>query len=79
MATNVTWTLDNQPVDVDGQTHTSFQILRDGPTSSYDNLLVVLTGNVNDLSGVYGCTVINQFGSDLQQVNFRGNNVHARS
>ena len=67
------WTLDSQPVNVDGQTYTAFQILRDGTTSSYDNLLVIVSGSVNDLSGQYGCTVTNQFSSDTQQVNFRGN------
>ena len=71
-ATEVAWTLDGQRVDADGQIYAAFQILRDGTTSSYDNLLVVLIGNVNDLSGQYGCTVTNQFSSASQEVNFQG-------
>ena len=47
-STEVEWTLDSQPVDVDGQIYVTFQMLRDGTTSSYDNLLVVLSGDVND-------------------------------
>ena len=72
-ATEVVWTLDSQTISVDGQTYATFQILRDGTTSSYDNLLVVLSGSVNDFSGQYGCTITNQFSSDTQRVNFRGN------
>ena len=72
-ATEVAWTLDGQHVNADGHTRNVVQILRDGTTSSYDNLLVVLQGNVNDFSGQYGCTVTNQFSSDTQETNFRGN------
>ena len=72
-ATEVAWTLDGQRVNVDGHTQNVVQILRDGTTSSYDNLLIVLQGNVNDFSGEYGCTVTNQFSSDTRETNFRGN------
>ena len=72
-ATEVMWTLDNQPINADSQFHVTFQMLRDGTTSSYDNLLSVLSGSVNDYSGQYGCTVRNRFNSATHQVNLLGN------
>ena len=71
-ATKVSWTLDGQPVNTDDQIYAVYQILRDGTTSSYDNLLVVLQKNVNDFSGQYSCTIINLFDSDTQENNFHG-------
>ena len=30
---------------------------------------------MNDLSGQYGCTITNQFSSDIRQVNFQGRDI----
>ena len=72
-ATEVVWTEDGQPINVDGQVYGTFQILREGTTSSYDNLLVVRISDVNEHSGQYSCTVRNSFGSAMQETSFRGN------
>ena len=67
------WTEDNLTINVDGQVYDTFQILREGTTSSYDNLLVVWISDVNEHSGQYGCTVRNSFGSAMQETTFLGN------
>ena len=72
-ATEVMWTEDGQLINVDGQIYDTFQILREGTTSSYDNLLVVRISDVNEHSGQYGCTVRNSFGSAMQETTFLGN------
>ena len=73
-ATEVIWTDGGQPINADSRVHDTYQILRDGTTSSYDNLLVVANGNINNNSGRYSCTVRNTFGaSATREVTFVGN------
>ena len=45
------------------QLYTMVQLVRSGTTSTYDNLLQISTNNVNELSGQYGCSIRNSFGS----------------
>ena len=71
-ATEVEWTLDNQPVDLSRQIYNSIQLLRDGSTSTYDNILVVSISDVNEYSGKYGCSVRNSFGIASEEATFVG-------
>ena len=47
-------------------------ILREGITSTYDNLLIFYANNVNEYSGEYGCTVRNALGSSSEVTTIRG-------
>ena len=74
-ATEVSWSVDNRPLDLDTRdqpAYNTFQLLRDGTTSTYDNLLVTLLSDVDEYSGQYGCSVRNGFGSVSQEANFSG-------
>ena len=72
-ASEVSWSIDDRPLDTSGQPlYTTFQLLRDGTTSTYDNLLVISISNVDEYSGQYGCSVRNGFGSVAQEANFSG-------
>ena len=73
-ATEVTWTKDSQPLNIDNLLYRTIQILRDGTNSSYDNLLLVTTTDVNEHSGQYGCTVRNGFGNGTRSATFLGSN-----
>lgn len=66
------WTEDSQPISVDGQVYGTLQLLREGTTSTYDNLLVVFISDVNEYSGQYGCFINNSFGSANQEATFLG-------
>ena len=61
-ATEILWTEGNQPLNSSEQPYTMVQLVRSGTTSTYDNLLQIST-NVNELSGQYGCSIRNSFGS----------------
>lgn len=60
-ATTVVWTKDSHVLS-QVEDSVATQILRDGVNATYDNLLTVHSGPAN-LTGVYGCTVINSVGS----------------
>ena len=72
-ATEVVWTKDSQLLNIDSRMYGTVQILREGTTSSYDNLLIVYGSDMNEHSGEYGCTVTNSFGSTTKTAAFHGN------
>ena len=80
-ATEVEWTVDNQTLNLSSQSYNAFQLLRDGTTSTYDNLLVILISDVNEYSGQYCCSVKNSFDTASKETTFVGNvnlyQVHA--
>ncbi len=57
MATSVTWSKDGTTVS-NGGTFSTKQVLTEGTTSMYDNLLMI-TAEPKDLGGTYTCTVVN--------------------
>ena len=65
--------MDNQPLDLSRQVYNAIQLLRDGSTSTYDNLLVVSISDVDEYSGQYGCSIRNSFGSVSEEATFIGN------
>ena len=58
VATSATWYKDDQVINP-GFFYDTVQILRDGVTSTYDNLLLVFSFSVSELPGVYRCEVSN--------------------
>ena len=72
-ASEVVWTVDSRPLNVSDEIgYDTVQILRDGSTSTYNNLLVVSLSNMEEYSGQYGCSVRNSFGSAMQENTFIG-------
>ena len=47
------------------------QILRNGASATYDNLLVVM-GALSTLLGVYSCTVMNEIGASTMSLTISG-------
>lgn len=72
--TQVAWQRDGQILTPNTLNYSTTQILKDGRSSSYDNLLVIYTSNVNENSGQYGCTIENAIGSVTREVNIIGKN-----
>lgn len=74
-ATNVTWWRNG--VQLDRSVIYDFvQILREGISSTYDNLLLVYIPNINELAGNYSCTIANTFGRTTRNVSFNGEWFH---
>ena len=69
-ATTVTWTRNGATVT--GSTYQLTQLLRDGVTATYDNLLVV-DGEPDEITGTYTCSVANRISVPVQaSVTFEG-------
>lgn len=71
-ASQVTWEMDGIPLVDDGLIYDFIQILREGTTSTYDNLLINYVSSVNAYSGNYACAVKNNFGNSSRQTTFYG-------
>ena len=69
-ATTVTWTKDGVVLRASG-TYQMTQVLQDGVTATYSNLLVVRAGPYAVI-GDYSCEVSNSIGSDRRNATFRG-------
>lgn len=67
-ATTVIWTKDREVVSDEE----SYQILRDGLTATFDNILVV-NSTPDELMGTYSCSVLNSAGqSNVETLNVQG-------
>ena len=64
--------MDGIPLVNDGLIYDFIQILREGTTSTYDNLLINYVSSVNAYSGNYACAVKNNFGNSSRQTTFYG-------
>ena len=71
-ASEVIWTDGGVLLIPDRPLYETVQILREGITSTYDNLLIFYANNVNEYSGEYGCTVRNALGSSSEVTTIRG-------
>lgn len=76
--TEVTWQEDGQIITADILNHSTVQILRNGRSSSYDNLLVIYNSDVNENSGRYSCAIDNAFGSVTQEETLLGKFTYVR-
>ena len=63
--TTVTWLKDGSTLTND-ETFQTTQILRNGTTSTYDNLLMVVSGPIGVI-GTYVCRVSNDISPDTQE------------
>jgi len=64
-ALNVIWQKDNRAVANDSSFR-SYQILRDGLSSTYDNLLEISLSS-SDITGLYSCIVHDSLGRNSQE------------
>ena len=71
MASSVTWTKDEEPVEIDG---TKTQYVIDRAASTYDNVLTVIA-EPGETAGNYCCSVINAVGSASRCVEVTGKTV----
>ena len=71
-ATIVTWTLDESPIVVDGDTYQTSQIVTDAITATYRNLLTIVAKSAA-LSGTYTCSVGNARGVTTASTTISGN------
>lgn len=70
-ATNITWKKFGVQL-YNESFHTFEKIIREGSTSTYDNLLFVYQTNINELPGNYSCSVQNAFGRATQSIILTG-------
>lgn len=72
-ATAVTWSKDGTQLS-SGSVYEMVQILRNGASATYDNLLVVM-GAPSTLLGVYSCTVMNEIGASTMSLTISGESL----
>ena len=66
----MTWSKDGTQLS-SGSVYEMVQILRNGASATYDNLLVVM-GAPSTLLGVYSCTVMNEIGASTMSLTISG-------
>ena len=71
MASSVTWTKDEEPVEIDGTKNLLTQYVIDRTASTYDNVLTVIA-EPGETAGNYCCSVTNTVGSDSHCVEVTG-------
>ena len=69
-ATSVTWIKDGEVI-AESNTHRMSQVLANGATSTYYNLLEINSGPYG-ITGEYTCVVSNILGSDTRNVSIEG-------
>ena len=69
-ATTVTWSRDGT-VLARGEQYEMIQMLQDGTTATYENILVV-TGIPSTLLGVYSCSIWNDIGTATRNITISG-------
>ena len=69
-ATTVIWSKNSRLLTTN-ETYQMTQILQDGSSSTYDNLLTILS-SPTDLLGTYRCTVVNSLGSSNYPITIQG-------
>ena len=68
-ATTVSWMKDGLLLTTDGSTgYTLTQTVTDRPSSTYSNVLIVSETVTGGVAGTYTCTVTNDLGSDVGEV-----------
>ncbi len=76
MATSVTWSKDGTTVS-NGGTFSTKQVLTDGTTSMYDNILMI-NAEPKDLDGTYICTVANAVSTVEDSITVSGEHIILR-
>ena len=71
-ATEVSWSRAGTTISADSAGYQTVQLLRNGTTSTYDNLLLFTTPNPNELVGEYSCLVRNSFGQQQMEISLQG-------
>ena len=69
-ATTVTWSRDGT-VLARGEQYEMTQILQDGTTATYENILIV-NGTPSTLLGIYSCNIRNDIGTATRNITIRG-------